>query len=94
GPNIEYVREVLKSVRLTAQKEDYTEVDNLPDDYEFFKYQDCVNKNVESVMSHHVIHRYLDDHKQDYRFEVEPHPIEALQDRTCDNTKLGRVKGV
>lgn len=94
GPNIDYVRKVLEeTVRLTAQREDYAEVDNVPDDADFFKYQNTVNKDVEAVASHDVIEKYISKKGQDYRFQVAEHPITELKDRTYDNTKVGRVKG-
>ena len=94
GPNVEYVRKVLETVRLTGKKEEYAQVDELPDDYDFFKYQNIVNNDVEKVASHDVIEKYIAQNKQDYRYQTAEHPIEALKDRTVDNTKLAREKNV
>ncbi|WP_310603421.1 hypothetical protein [Anaerosporobacter sp.] len=92
GSNIDYVREILKSVRLTGKLEDYTPVSSLPDDDNYFKYQNSVIKSPEDVPSHDIIERYIVKNGQDYRFEVEPHIIEALQDRKVDNTTIARTK--
>ncbi len=89
--NKEYIRKILKdTVCFTAFKEDYTKVDNLPDDYEFFKYNSLVNKNCNKVASHDVINQYIAECGEDYRFEEKPHPVKELQNRKCDNTELGR----
>ena len=93
--NKDYLRDILaRTVRLTTNKEDYEEVDSLPDDATFFQYQKVVNANVEEVPSHVVIEEYIAKNGKDYRFEEKPNPIECLQDRTVDNTELGRVKGI
>jgi rubrerythrin len=89
--NKDYVRNVLRTVGLTSEKEDYKLVGDLPDNYEFFKYQDAVNRDVESVASHKTIKEYIEDTGHDYRFEEEPHPVPQLRDRTMDNTEVGRV---
>lgn len=91
GTNKEYVRKVLKNtVCLTSKHEDYVKVSSLPKDYEFFNYQNIVNKNVEKVPSHAVINEYLKNNKEDYRYEDKPNPIKELNDRTKDNTTVGR----
>lgn len=92
GSNIEYVRKILESVRLTGKLEDYAPVSSLPDDDDFFKYQNSVIKSAEDVPSHDIIEKYIAEKGQDYRFQVEPHPIEALQDRKTDNTTIARTK--
>lgn len=92
GSNIEYVRKILESVRLTGKLEDYAPVSSLPDDDDFFKYQNSVIKSAEDVPSHDIIEKYIAEKGQDYRFQVEPHPIEALQDRKRDNTTIARTK--
>lgn len=93
GPNIEYVREVLKTVRLTGKLEEFVPLDSLPPNYEYFRYQDTYIKTPEDVPSHLVIANYIDKNGQDYRFQVAPHPIEALQNRTIDNTTIARKQG-
>ena len=95
GPNKDYVRDVLaRTVRLTADREDYAEVDSLPDDATFFKYQEKVNTPVEDVTSHRVIEQEISKLGQDYRFEEAENPIEVLRNRKSDQTQLARVKGI
>ena len=91
GPNIEYVRNILKNtVNYTAVREEYASVNELPMDFDFFKYQEIVNNNVCCVPSHNVIEQYICKNGIDYRFEVAPYPIIKLQDRMCDNVCVGR----
>ena len=91
GPNIEYVRNILKNtVNCTAVREKYASVNELPMDFDFFKYQEIVNNNVCCVPSHNVIEQYICKNGIDYRFEVAPNPIIKLQDRMCDNVCVGR----
>ena len=91
GPNIEYVRNILKNtVNYTAVREEYASVNELPMDFDFFKYQEIVNNNVCCVPSHNVIEQYICKNGIDYRFEVAPNPIIKLQDRICDNVCVGR----
>ena len=33
---------------------------------------------------------YIDKKGKDYRYQEKQHPVEALRDRTCDNTEIGR----
>lgn len=92
--NIDYVREVLeKSVQVTTVKENYSCVNNLADNADFFRYQNTVNKDLNSVRSHTVIEDYIDKNGKDYRFEVDKNPIEPLRERTMDNTDVGRTPG-
>lgn len=91
GQNIEYVRKVLKNtVDYTSVREEYKPVNQLPSDSDFFFYQRKVNDNIPCVPSHMVIDKYICLHGTDYRFETAPNPIIELQDRTCDNTCVGR----
>ena len=91
GPNIEYVRRILeKTVSYTSVREDYLLLEDIPDNFEFFMYQDIVNNNVNQVPSHMVINEYIRKHGCDYRFEVDENPIKLLRDRRCDNTCVGR----
>lgn len=92
GPNKEYLREILKTARLTAKREGYEEVSALSKDFDFFRYQNMVNKNVKEVTSHNVIDKYIKEKGMDYRFEEGPNPIEELRDRKSDNTTVGRVQ--
>lgn len=92
GSNIEYVRKILETVRLTGKLEDYVPISSLPDDDIYFRYQNSIIQSVEDVPSHDIIEKYISKEGQDYRFEVKPHPIKALQNRSVDNTTLARTK--
>ena len=93
--NIPYVREVLaKSVQMTACREEYECVNSLPDNFDFFRYQELLNHDLNTVQSHTIIEDYIRQNGMDYRFETAPNPIPALTVRTRDDTSLGRVKGV
>ena len=90
-PNIDYVRDALNMVDFTAEKEIFKPVNMLPKDYDFFVYQKAVNANVDAVPSHQVIDRSIRKRGRDYRAEVAPSPIPGLQNRTLDNTTIGRI---
>lgn len=92
--NKEYVRGVMKSVRLTGCKEITLPIDDIPDGSDFFKYQRQVNSSIGQVASHNVIESYIKKHGEDYRYEDKPNPEKVLQNRKSDNTELGRKKGV
>lgn len=90
--NIDHVRTILAdTVQLTACRESYTRVAKLEPTADFFRYQDIVNHDVNSVASHAVIDNYIRKFGQDYRFELAPNPIPDLRDRKQDNTEVGRV---
>ena len=89
--NIDYVRAALNMVEFTAEKEIFKPVNMLPKDYDFFVYQKAVNANVDTVPSHQVIDRAIRKLGRDYRAETAPNPIPGLQNRTMDNTVLGRI---
>lgn len=91
--NIQYVRDVMKDVRLTALKEDTIKIDDMPDGANYFKYQKQVNASIGSVATHNVIENYIKKYGEDYRFEVSPSAEKTLRDRKTDNTELGRKKG-
>lgn len=93
-PNKEYIRDIIKSVRLTGYFEDMVYVDDLKDNDEFFKYQRVVNSKVAQTPSHVVIDKYIKKYGEDYRYEDKPSIEKTLRDRTVDNTDLGRKKGV
>lgn len=91
GENKEYVRSILKStVQLTSQKEDYADVGTVPKDADFFKFQETLNHDVNSVPSHRVINNIIAEQNMDYRYEIAENPIEALRARDSDNTSVGR----
>ncbi|MDR2202649.1 MAG: hypothetical protein LBP26_07865 [Clostridiales bacterium] len=90
--NKAYVRGVLgATVQNTAVLEEYTKVARLPDGYEFFKYNDAVNRAPSDVASHGVIDKYIAEAGIDYRFEERPHPVKALSNRKKDNVDVGRA---
>ena len=91
--NIDYVRDIMKDVRLTAYKEDMLKIDDTPDGAEYFKYQRQVNSSVNSVATHDVIEKYIKKNGEDYRFEISPSVEKTLRDRKSDNTELARKKG-
>ncbi len=92
-PQKDYVREVLQgTVFQTAERENYTLIDDLSDSAEFFTYQRIVNSMEENVPSHMVIDQYISANGMDYRYEESKNPITALQNRKEDNTCVGRKK--
>ena len=89
----DYIRDVLKeTVTLTSDREDYTEINSVPDDSDFFYYQKQVNNTIGDVASHKVIAAIQEKLGRDYRSEIAPNPVNVLCDRKKDNTTLGRVK--
>ena len=93
--NVEYVRDILKNtVTLTADREAWTPVDQLPDEADFFRYQAQINGNADTVESHDIIERLIEREGRDYRFETAENPIPALRDRRKDDTALGRESRV
>ncbi len=91
GPNVEYVRDILaNTASYTAMRESYVPVCELPKDFDFFMYQNIVNKDVCTVPSHIVIDKYINCNGCDYRFEVAPNPVECLRNRKMDNVCVGR----
>lgn len=93
--NVEYVRDILKNtVTLTADREAWTPVDQLPDEADFFHYQARINGNADTVESHDIIQRLIEREGRDYRFETVENPVPALRDRRKDDTALGRISRV
>lgn len=92
-PNIEYVRNVIKNtVENTAVCEDYANINDIADDYRFFSYQDTTLANVNTDPAHTVINNYIKEKEKDYRFQVDDHPIQSLNDRQKDNISIARKK--
>ena len=91
--NKEYIRDIIKSVRLTGYYEDMLNLEDLPDNHNFFKYQRQVNSSINQVASHNVIEKYIKKYGEDYRFEDKENVEKTLRDRSKDNTELGRKKG-
>ena len=90
--NKAYVRDVLKNtVNNTSVLEEYAPVCSLPENYQFFAYNDAVNGSSGNVASHNVIEQYITEAGEDYRFQEKTHPVKELRCRTCDNTDLGRT---
>ena len=91
--NKEYIRKIIKNtVTNTGNREGYIDINKLPDNADFFKYQNKVNKNPQKVASHQVIVEHIKNFGEDYRVQDKSHPISSLQDRKQDNVDIGRVK--
>lgn len=90
--NIEYVRDVLaNTVQYTTGSDNkYVRVEDLPQNADFFKFQNIINPTTDMVPSHLVIENYQRRHRTDYRYEVAENPISALRNRREDNTDVGR----
>ena len=91
----DYVREVLASqIELASCKESLKNVNELPADHGFFAYQNRVNHDVNSVESHAIIEKYIQQRGQDYRAEAQPNPVPELADRKRDNANIARTARV
>ncbi len=91
--NKHYIRNLLKNtVENTSVLEEYADINNVPDDYEYFKYNNTVNKTPAAVASHKVIDNYIAEFGEDYRFTVTEHPVKTLRNRKEDNIDIGRRK--
>ena len=88
--NIPYVRSVLTTVQNTYKDKNPVPVQSLERADPFFAYQDIAHESTESVASHQVIEQTIRKLGRDYRYETAPHPVCELQDRTQDNTQIGR----
>lgn len=87
----DYVRQVLGGqILLTANREFYAPVAELPRDHEFFFYQNRVNHDINAVASHSVIAQHQQKYNVDYRAEAQTNPVQGLADRTADNTAIAR----
>ncbi len=87
----DYVRQILgQQILLTANREQYAEVAQLPQNHEFFFYQGKVNHDVNVVASHAVVAQHQQKHNVDYRAEAQPNPVQELTNRTTDNTAIAR----
>lgn len=92
--NKKYIREILESVRLTADGDNYPNINDIPLNHEFFKYQKTViGNNPDKIPSHKIIEEYIGKFGEDLRYEVSPHPIPALRDKQKDNYEIARIKG-
>ena len=92
--NIPYVRSLLTTVQNTYKDKAPVPVQLLECADPFFAYQDIVHESTEQVASHQVICQTIQRFARDYRFETAPHPVKELQNRTQDNTRIGRDPGI
>ncbi len=90
GPNKGYVRDTLQNLGVTALREGFSPVGALPRGADFFRWQKRLCPDPNAVPSHRVVQAVIDKYGTDYRFEIAPHPVEALRLRTRDRTDLGR----
>ena len=90
GPNKGFVRETLESVGQTLCRGRETPVGQLPRNADFFRYQKRVCPDPETEPGHRIAARMIALSGSDYRYEIAPHPVEALRNRTRDETRLGR----
>lgn len=89
--NKDYVRSVLgRTVTLTAHREGYIDIAKVPDNANFYKYQNKVNAKPEEEAGHKVIVDHIARFKEDYRVQDKEHPVKSLRSRTEDNITLGR----
>lgn len=91
-PQKEYVREILKSVRLTAVEEGWEELEKVPDSFRFFSYNARINGNVETHGTHVCVDKLIKERGEDFRIQNKEHPVKALQNREEDNINLARIK--
>ncbi|MDO4200248.1 MAG: hypothetical protein Q4D57_05820 [Clostridia bacterium] len=90
-PNVDYVRDILTNTAdNTSYRENYIKVSSSDKNSDFFKFQSKINKNISDVPSHTIIETYINKNGDDYRFETKPNPLKELQDRSKDNTSIGR----
>ncbi len=91
GPNVEYVREIIRTTTGNTQKEEMVvPLVQLSENDRFYCYQNDVHGNGCNVASNHVIERRISSRGSDYRFELGKHPLCELRDRQNDNTQIGR----
>ncbi len=88
----EYVREILKSVRMTAVEEGWEELEKVPDSFRFFSYNAKINGNVATHGTHVCVDKLIKERGTDYRIQNKEHPVKALQNRKEDNLDVGRIK--
>ena len=88
----EYIRGVLKSVRLTGVEEGWEELDKVPDSFRYFGYNHKINGNINTVGTHLVIDKAISSFGEDWRLQNKEHPVKALSNRKRDNVDVGRIK--
>lgn len=90
--NINYIRNIIKdTIENTANREGYININDLPENADFFIYQHKVIKNPNDIASHKVIEEHIDRFGEDYRVQVKEHPVEELRSRKEDNVNIGRI---
>ena len=90
--NINYIRNIIKdTIENTANREGYININDLPENADFFIYQHKVIKNPNDITSHKVIEEHIDRFGEDYRVQDKEHPVKELRNRKEDNLNIGRV---
>ena len=90
--NINYIRNIIKdTIENTANREGYININDLPENADFFIYQHKVIKNPNDIASHKVIEEHIDRFGEDYRVQDKEHPVKELRNRKEDNFNIGRV---
>ena len=90
--NINYIRNIIKdTIENTANREGYININDLPENADFFIYQHKVIKNPNDIASHKVIEEHIDRFGEDYRVQVKELPVEELRSRKEDNVNIGRI---
>lgn len=90
--NINYIRNIIKdTIENTANREGYININDLPENADFFIYQHKVIKNPNDIASHKVIEEHIDRFGEDYRVQDKEHPVKELRNRKEDNVNIGRV---
>lgn len=93
GSNKDYIRRVLGStVTLTADNMDYKDIKRIPDEHQFFDYQQYMSTDPTKNASHLVIEKAIERLGKDYRYQDSEHPVKELRDRTKDNIEIARSK--
>ena len=84
GQNKGHVRDTLAQTGMTALRDGYAPVNTLPREADYFRYQRRVRPDMAALPSCRVIRAMLQKTGMDDRFEIAPHPVAALRDRTRD----------
>lgn len=84
-----YVRDTVQSVGLTLLRGKNVPVGQLSPGADYFRYQQLLCGQADTP-SHSIVAQLIAQTGSDYRFEIAPHPIDALQNRRADNTQVGR----
>lgn len=92
--NIDYVRKILgDTVQFTTDRDNYVKIKDLPQNADFFTFQNITNPTTEIVPSHNVIEYAIERRGMDYRYQTAPNPVPELRSRRVDNTSVGRKAG-